>query len=414
MRIGLIGCWHDDNRGDGAIMAGLVDDLFKIQKRLDIHVFGMFSKDNVFLIHSFRHLINSFPAINIHPSPIPSIYDPDLPLVGRLDRSIRLLCSVFITHPGFSETMIDLLRSDLIISVGGYRFKSKQGGFLDLMRILFHSLPLLIARRYGKIYVIDAQSVGPIKGLIQQKLVRLVLNHAAMVGIREPFSLQLVQKLGISAPLRLVPDAAISIVPRYSSRIIEFLKKYQLNESDFVILAPRQWFFGNYIFYKNYLKKLAKFAENLEHRLVLVAHSLGPISIENDRIACYDLLKYIHKIRPVLVQEDWSPAELAAFYGHAFALIGVRFHSALLSLVAGTPAIAIAYEGTKAQGIMSYLKLNNFVLNITDFKSSDLTDKFNELSSNSANIIAKTLDLIEEMREERLQFVREILKLACK
>jgi polysaccharide pyruvyl transferase WcaK-like protein len=192
------------------------------------------------------------------------------------------------------------------------------------------------------------------------------------------------------------------------------LKKYQLNESDFVILAPRKWFFGNYIFYKNYLKKLAKFAENLEHRLVLVAHSLGPISIENDRIACYDLLKYIHKIRPVLVQEDWSPAELAAFYGHAFALIGVRFHSALLSLVAGTPAIAIAYEGTKAQGIMSYLKLNNFVLNITDFKSSDLTDKFNELSSNSANIIAKTLDLIEEMREERLQFVREILKLACK
>jgi colanic acid/amylovoran biosynthesis protein len=410
MRIGLIGCWHDDNRGDGAIVAGLISDLFKIEKDLDIHIFSMFSTNNCFLFHSFRHLKNLFPGISIHPSPIPSIYDPNLSLSGRFLRSINLFCLNFIDFCNFHEAIIPLLRSDLIISVGGYRLKSKQGGVVDLVRILFHSFPLLMARRYGKNYVIDAQSIGPIRGIIHTKIVRRVLSHATIVGIREPFSLQIVRKLKISAPVRLVPDAAISVIPQYSSRVMEFLRNFGLNNGNFIVLAPRQWFFGNYTLYADYLKQLAEFIENLEYNLVLVSHSIGPISIEDDRIACYDLLKYINKVRPILVQEDWSPAELAAFYGYALALIGVRFHSVLLSLIAGTPAIAIAYEGTKAQGIMSYFELDDFVLDINKLKATDLMSKFNKLIDNRVSVISKALDSLEQMRKERLQFVQEILE----
>jgi len=411
MQISLIGCWHDDNRGDGAIIAGLINDLFKIEKRLDVHIFGMFSKNTDFLSHSFRHLMHLFPNINIHPSPIPSIYDPDLSVFGRFRRSIKLLIPSLVAPSGYSETMIQLLRSDLIISVGGYRLKSKRGGFIDLIRILFHSLPLLIAQRHQKIYVIDAQSIGPIRGRIHQKLVRRVLNHAAMVGLREPLSIQIVRKLGVSAPLRLVPDAAISIVPQHSHRIAEFLAKNGLKRDNFVVIAPRKWFFFNHFLYKNYIEQLRKFMESLDCPLVLVAHSLGPIPVENDRIVCYDLLKYVRKTRPILAHDDWSSGELAAFYGHASALVGVRFHSVLLSLVAGTPAIAIAYEGTKTQGIMSCFGLNNFVLDINKFRGEDLMIKFNELLVDRPHIIAKIPDLIERMREERLRFVREALEI---
>lgn len=414
MLISLIGCWHDDNRGDSAILFGLLNNLYQKYSNIEVMAFSLFSDSHGPFRAAFRHVQASFPWLKVYPAPIPDLYDQNLSFLKRIWRLNYLFYSNLRTDVlKNNEIWLKLLESDLIISVGGYRLKSPRGDLVDLIRIFFHASPLLMLQKYGKKYVIDAQSIGPIVGKIQRRIVRKALGGAMIVGLRESLSYQEVQGLGLTSNLKLVPDAAFSLRPMLSDRVMNFMKIYQFLNRPYVIIAPRQWFFGQSNYYNVYIEVLARFARALQKKgyvPVLVAHSIGPISLEDDRVACWDIASRINDINPIIVDEDWTPSELAAFYGCATAVIGVRLHAALLALLSGTPSIAIAYEGPKTQGIMRYLNLDYFVTTIRSLTLNELLIKFEILQNIRENIKNSVYQMIEIARKERDTFITEVIR----
>lgn len=414
MLIGLIGCWHDDNRGDSAILFGLLNNLYQSSPGLEVRAFSLFSDACGPFRTAFRHVQTNFPQLKVYPSPFPDIYNQDLGFLQRIQRLNSILYYNLMANTLKNNRIwLRLLESDLIISVGGYRLKSPRGDLVDLIRVVFHATPFLMLQKYGKKYVIDAQSIGPIIGKIHRRIVRSVLDNAIIVGLRESISYQEVLSLGLTSNLRLLPDAAFSLKPMLSDRVRNFLRSNRLLNRPYVILAPRQWFWRRPPYYDAYIEVLAQFARVLQKEgyiPVLVAHSIGPISLEDDRVVCWDIASRIKDIRPIIVDEDWTPSELAAFYGCAAAVIGVRLHAALLALLSGTPSIAIAYEGPKTQGIMRYLNLDYFVITIRSLSLNELLIKF-EASQDMRNDIQSDVgQMIEMARKERDMFINELIE----
>ncbi len=414
MQVGLIGCWHDDNRGDSAILFGILNDLYEISPDLKVKAYSLFSDPQGPFRTAFRHVQANFPGLVVYPSPLPDIYDPNLNLLGRTRRAGRLLYSILRNSASNSDQIwCDLIRNDLIISVGGYRLKSPKGNLVDLIRIIFHAFPFLLFRKFGKKYVLDAQSIGPLKGNIHRNIVRKALQDAMIIGLRESISYQEVRDLGLTSNLKLVPDAAFSLNPCLSDRVINFLRDYRLMNRPYVVLAPRQWFWNrrdDYLAYEDTIVNFIKMIKRIGYVPVLVSHSIGPISIEDDRILCQNIAYKAKNHDLVINDADWNPSELAAFYGCAAAVIGVRLHAVVLALLSGVPSIAIAYEGPKTQGIMRYLGLESFVIPIGSLTFDELLRKFESLHHTKESIQNNIIKKVEIARVERLNFVKEIIE----
>jgi polysaccharide pyruvyl transferase WcaK-like protein len=93
-------------------------------------------------------------------------------------------------------------------------------------------------------------------------------------------------------------------------------------------------------------------AEGSADQLLVMAHTLGPTSVEDDRPAARHLASLLADQPARLVEDDLSAEELAALYGGCSAVITVRLHAAILALAHGTPAFAIAYMTRKTEGVM--------------------------------------------------------------
>lgn len=412
MKIGLIGCWHDDNRGDSAILIGLLNDLYALRSDLNISAFSIFSDANGPFKVAFRHILSLFPQLRVYPSIIPDPYNPSL---GRLQRSLRVKSMIYrslcLMIRSYRSALAPFVNSDLVISVGGYRFKSYRDDIVDLVRIIFHSLPLFIAQRYGKPYIIDAQSIGPIRGKVHRKIIQRALQGAIVVGLREPLSFKEVRSMGLSN-LRLIPDSAFSLRPLLSDRVLEFMRKHSLLNRSYIVLVPRQWFFRDHIRYQDYIRTMVRFIKRssaYEHLIVLVPNSIGPIPIEDDRKICYDIAFQAKSPNLIIVDEDWNAPELAAFYGHSDVIISVRLHAVILASLSGVPAVAISYEGFKTRGIMDLIGLRNFVLDISDLNVEELISKLEDVSQMTDLIRSNLQNVVSEMRRKREDFIREFI-----
>jgi polysaccharide pyruvyl transferase WcaK-like protein len=97
----------------------------------------------------------------------------------------------------------------------------------------------------------------------------------------------------------------------------------------------------------------ALIADGTASSLLVMAHTLGPTPVEDDRPAARRLAALLADQPARLVEDDLSAEELAALYGGCAAVVTVRLHAAILALAHGTPAFSIAYMTRKTEGVMT-------------------------------------------------------------
>jgi polysaccharide pyruvyl transferase WcaK-like protein len=99
-----------------------------------------------------------------------------------------------------------------------------------------------------------------------------------------------------------------------------------------------------------------------------------------------------------ILTEDLSPAELSAFYGQCDVVLATRLHTVILAACAGTPAVAISYQGFKTQGIMRSLNLERYTHDISSVSSTAMTRSLVDVLSRQAELRADIANRVEENR----------------
>jgi len=430
MKIALTNCWHDDNKGDCSIVWGTIESILYNYPNAKISLISTFSENDSRYGNSFRHLQRRFPSVNVFGSPIERMdaYSPKISskrmnnFMRRCWWSAHLICSLLtlllpsiLTRKLTNKPCLKAIhQSDLVISKGGHIFYATN--FLDLFGMLFHSYPLLLAWRFKKPFGIYAQSIGPFYNSVSRVFIKWLFSKAKFLLVRENISKQELIRCGIpEEKITIVPDAAFGLKPNLTERVKVLLETNGLIPNSFVVFTPRQWVFKTEFDRQKYIEGVAETAdfviEKLSLKVALVSHTQGPIKIEDDRTAVEDIYKLIkNKENTVIINGDLSPTELISLYSQSKFVVGTRFHSIIFTLIGKRPCIAISYSGPKAHGIMQMFGLEEFVVNIDEFKTEDCVKLITIILDGYNEIQKKIAIRLEEIQKEVLSTPKYLLR----
>lgn len=341
----------DDNRGGAAITAATVDAVRRAFPAARITLLAVDKPDDV-LRRSHRHTLTAFQDVDVLPASGSRFTGP----LAGLRTAVRTLH--WLLRPGAAGVPPSLRRvrdADLVVSKGGYVFVDRQG-LRSLLSLWVTTFPLTYARRVGVPTVAFATSIGPFHSASSRWLNRFLLRRIDLVLPRDARAYASARALGVpQVRLELVPDSAFALAPP-TPEAVERARRRHADGARYAAVTVR--------------------LDGPDDPLLEALSSAVRALLQSGAVTCVLVVDQVsgdavHSARLVQntadprvrhVADDLAPAGLVELYGGAEIVIASRLHSAIFSLVAGTPTLAVSIDGTKTEGVFESLGLGQNVL----------------------------------------------------
>lgn len=402
---------HDDNKGDVAILEGTVKLLREHWPYLQMHFHSVEAFGETSVSLRFSKMLG---PKSLTTAILPPISKSGLRGLGRVLASP--ICFAYppttslLSLPFFNV----LARSSRVVCKGGSYLLSRSSfrDYLYLYRMLF---PLLLSYRLHKPFALLGVSVGPIENSLLKHLTTYILSKASFIAVREEISLEYVQQV-LKVPHHLIhkiPDLAF-YSDDVDSSVVDALieQRPSLTESPVFGITARYWQTLHArdpdVAFRAYLKALVQCATSLLNQgwqCLLIAHSLEDKPVLRRIYDALSSIGYQHNI--VLLDEDFTLAQLRGIYRALTFLIGTRLHSIILAATVGTPSVAIAYERNKGVGVMQDLGMGKFVCPFED--CALLNQKVSLLLRDAQELREHLKRRTGQFRDQLRDFARNVL-----
>jgi polysaccharide pyruvyl transferase WcaK-like protein len=351
----IVNAWHDDNKGDAAITIGTIIEARERWPGCAITVTNMFRPSPP---GASRH-VAAFAGDSVkHGGSVV----PTLGLEGGKFRSgiwaLKIAAIWGMIRLGFVPRGLkkQIEKYDVVLLCGGSNLYSGGGlEFVGTLRLKQMLLPAVVAARCGKEFRLWGHSLGPFANDGDRALLKSVLSDCEEIWLRESASVAALEEASIDPErISVQRDLAFKLSPDDSTRVKDLISAL---DGDFVAIVLRRHPYLAAEHEARLASELAAWANELVasgsvKHVAVVAHTLGPIAVEDDRDAARALAARIGD-NALLIEDDLSPSELVAFYGASRGTVAVRLHAAILALTGGAPAFAISYFSPKTPGVMA-------------------------------------------------------------
>jgi len=418
--------YSDSNKGDLAITQATVDALSGRFQEAEITLMSTFRvNDPDFWFHNRKMKENDIDIIQgILPTPYigsNTSFIINLLAAARLFKDIiQLKTSLSIPFlgklvGGKQHLAVSTMRkADLVVVKGGqfiYNDKEDLRGDLFLWRTL---QPIKVAHQLNKKIIIFGQSVGGFATIKSEKIAAKYLKLCDKILVREKLSYDLLAKYNVKN-LELIPDTAFYI----DKKDVE-INLNNKEDKDVLGITVVNW---NFAESNNPEEAKEQYVSNLIYAIEesTVKHNLFPVFIPQVTVRHHgksdlDLINLISVklnekgIKHYIVKEDYSSSEMVGLYSKCKLLIGTRLHSCILAAVAGTPVIAIRYQGFKTQGVMNMLGFGHFVHDIHYLDGQKLLEDVGSVLKEYILIKNKVINKSEDLKKEIEQRLNDFNK----
>jgi colanic acid/amylovoran biosynthesis protein len=344
-----------------------------------------------------------------------SIYDTiiTLMLLSKFEIITRLSLA-FLNHKKRATYKLYQSLDAIIVKGGG--FLHSYGGIKDAYVMYFQLFDVFLAYKFDIDVYILPNSIGPLKNRIAKRIVKSALSKASKIFVRESVSQEYLKNLRINSLLS--PDLGFYLKPSEKDFTYYLEEKgINLKNQRNIAITLRPYRFdgeknSNWL-YENYLGQFTSLIHKLvknDFNVSLIAHTLGPSAHENDILPLekvYENFKDSDKVK-FLFDNDLTSRDIEKIYYYYDLVIGTRFHSVIFALNVGTPAIAIAYGGYKAYGIMNDLELSQFVLPIEKTDASKILSLVYLVFKDEIEIKNKIKRYKSELSKKRIELLNQI------
>ena len=374
MKVLILGNHTCGNRGDSAILRGLVDAISQLAPETDVDVMSRYPVSSAWLLDRPVLTDPLYQQMKRHNNAVG--------LMGRVKKVLRrryqhqvLLSKASgdgklrnIAIPaGFLDFVKQLSDYDAIIQVGG-------SFFVDLYGTpqFEHALCTFMAKK--PLFMVG-HSVGPFQDPQFNQLANYVFGQCDALILREEVSLRLMQQSQINQQkVEQGVDTAWLVAPHEQDFVASYAVKHWLGiaaqQKTVAItlrdLAPFDKRLGTT--QQAYEKAFAGVVNRLidEGYQVLALSTCTGIDSYNkdDRMIALKLRSLVKDTtRYHVVMDELNDLEMGKILGACDLTVGTRLHSAIISMNFGTPAIAINYEH-KSAGIMQQLGMPQMAVDI--------------------------------------------------
>lgn len=373
MKLLILGNHTCGNRGDSAILRGLLDAIARIEPQAEVDVMSRYPVSSSWLLN--RPVMGDplYSQMKAH--------NTAAGLMGRVKKVLRrryqhqvLLSRVtdsgklrnIAIAQGFTDFVRLLAGYDAIIQVGG-------SFFVDLYGVpqFEHALCTFMAKK--PLYMIG-HSVGPFQDPQFNQLANYVFGHCDALILRESVSLNLMKQSeittekveqGVDTAWLVEDDAAF--IPSYAVRHwLDVAAKQKTVAITLRELAPFDKRLGTT--QQAYEKAFADVVNRILDagwQVIALSTCTGIDSYnKDDRMVALNLRQHISDpSRYHVVMDELNDLEMGKILAACDLTVGTRLHSAIISMNFGTPAIAINYEH-KSAGIMQQLGMPEMAVDI--------------------------------------------------
>ncbi len=362
-RITIVNVGSESNKGTAAITIGLIRLLIRLFPHIKLRLISLYH--NLEKPMAYKLTLRTFPDIDIE------IVDHPRPLYGSpyMKALECMLIWTFRERLCFNHPVFDVIKdSDLVIARSSPIFAGRSR-FLNYSAARA-SLPLYVAKKIGIPYGFAPQTFWPIKGLQIRNIIKTLCKSASFVCVRDVYSFGELCRLGVDPVLCL--DSGFWIEPKYD-KWLDISSHLDLQKRKFIVIVPRSTgdFKADEAVFHKIAETLKKLLPTNTLQIILVQHNFVEDSDAIKLLASQ--LKQQGLSSTCLQCEEWSPEELAGLYQHAAFVMGMRVHSIIMALVAGTPVIGINIDG-RMQAILKSIKMDSFVIDVKTFEHEVLAE----------------------------------------
>ncbi|WP_245831876.1 polysaccharide pyruvyl transferase CsaB [Oceanobacillus senegalensis] len=222
-----------------------------------------------------------------------------------------------------------LKKADGLISGGGSLLQDKTGP----KSIPYYTAIIRMAKHYRKPVFIYAQGIGPIDRKLNQWIVKRILNKVDSITVRDSFSKELLEQVGVKKEKTIVPDPVLAL--QYEPVSCDWQPDLP-DGQPYITVSVRNWETD-----KPYKRKIAASLDLLAqagYAIVFV-----PMHGEQDEQASQETAAMM-KEESFMAPGDLSPEEKVTVIGESKLLIGMRLHALIFSAISYTPFVAISYD----------------------------------------------------------------------
>ncbi|CAI0798609.1 colanic acid biosynthesis pyruvyl transferase WcaK [Serratia quinivorans] len=415
MKLLLVGNHTCGNRGDGAILRGLIESIELIDPSIQVSAISRYSVSSSYLLgrkveDDILYRYHFKKKGGFKGRAIKAIINRCLPslLVSRIKNGI--FSKLFKVPKEFDEYIQELKKYDAIVQVGGSFFVDLYG-----KNQFEHALCAILADK--PIYMIG-HSVGPFENKKFNIIANLVFSKVKMLVLREDISKELMSKSDITTG-KVIAGIDTAWLVNHTTSInnyaLEHWIKVATERPSIAItmreLAPFDKRLG--VTQDQYEVAIARLIDNLiinGFNIIAVSTCTGIDSYHKDdrmiAVQVGDKLK--NKNNYHVVMDEFNDVELGTILRQCQLTIGTRLHSAIISMNFGTPAVAINYEH-KSAGIMRQLGLPELSSDVSALIDGSIINKVNSILEKLESFNGKVNFAVEKERIKGKGIMSEII-----
>ena len=295
------------------------------------------------------------------------------------------------------DIIIDL---NLIEPAEGVYFTMTVGAFFALLNTWYATMT-------GKPVMVCSATIGPYKGRFLRSFASYVLNKVDIITLREEFSQNYLQVLGVNKPsVYLSADLAFLLEPDSDETISTILESINITPMNkpLIGIAPTAMMHPS-LKRQQYIQLMAELSnfliEDLDSTIVYITNTYQDKTITQ---SIYQEVKHKHKVR--LLPAILSASEIKGIIGKCDIFICSRFHALVASTSLAVPSLGIvSYSKNKFHGVIGEMMgQKNYLLDIDD--KFDYDCFFAELKL-KVNDLWNNRDLVVKDLQEREKIVKE-------
>ncbi|WP_318367798.1 colanic acid biosynthesis pyruvyl transferase WcaK [Enterobacter sp.] len=419
MKLLILGNHTCGNRGDSAILRGLLDAITTLSPDAEVDVMSRYPVSSSWLLN--RPVMGDplFSQMKQH--------NTAAGLVGRVKKVLRrryqhqvLLSRVtdsgrlrnIAIAQGFTDFVRLLAGYDAIIQVGG-------SFFVDLYGVpqFEHALCTFMAKK--PLYMIG-HSVGPFQDAQFNQLANYVFGHCDALILRERVSLDLMKHSQINTDkVEQGVDTAWLVDHHHDDFQASYAVQHWLDvaakQKTVAItlreLAPFDKRLGTtQQAYEEAFAEVVNRVLDAGYQVLALSTCTGIDSYnKDDRMVALNLRGLVNDpSRFHVVMDELNDLEMGKIFAACDLTVGTRLHSAIISMNFGTPAIAINYEH-KSAGIMQQLGMPEMAIDIRHLLDGSLASMVADTLGQLPAINTRLATAVAAEREHGLQMVKSVL-----
>lgn len=270
--------------------------------------------------------------------------------------------------------------------------------------LLYYSSILLIAQMFGTKTMLYSNGIGPVNNIINQKIVRKVLNNVDTITLRENVSYEFLKTLNISKPnIHITADATLTIDLPSEKRINKILKNEGIEDNTrFISVCLRNWPLNPPDFEKDMAVALDEISNKYNATIFFI-----PFHIPYDKQISVRISKLM-KSKSLVLRHSYNAADLIGILSQSILVCGMRLHSIIFATAAMTKICGIVYDD-KISGFFDTIQNTNCI-DIEHFKKEAFLDLVDISMNQEETEMKKMYTLLKYKATQNSTYAIELLK----